>query len=333
MQITEAQKTKLVSILGAMKDNEELDFSMSNHDFREILFSYLENGGCTETSQAEGLEISMPRKEMNLLSDLPMGVYQELASKLEEYGPPCDPGECDECDKDEKEAAQAAEIAALKAKNAGMMKIMGEANDRRQVLASENRQLSARVEMMESVACHACRIEWGDDSPEEEMTKFRLETIEKIQTSLLADLPLVDIVLEGWAEDFIERKKDDGEEPSRDEILKEVVDAWGDNANEHYYGDEDSLQGIADDVENLVKDRKVSHSILIAAAAHLLRHADRETQVKFLEPFLPQDRLQDEVMNEVINTYVECQQESMKHGEITPSDIMEDINTLKKEQK
>jgi len=98
MQITEAQKAKLVSMLGAMKDNEELDFSMSNHDFRDILFSYLENGGCTETSQTEGLEISMSRKEMHLLSDLPIGVYQELASKLEEYGPSCDPGECDECD-------------------------------------------------------------------------------------------------------------------------------------------------------------------------------------------------------------------------------------------
>ena len=87
--------------------------------------------------------------------------------------------------------------------------------------------------------------------------KQSAQLIEDIAARLLADLTLVDVILDGWTDELIERMKDDGEEiPPQDDIRKEVVDAWKSNAPEGYYGEFESLEVIMIHIEHETKNRK-----------------------------------------------------------------------------
>ena len=136
--------------------------------------------------------------------------------------------------------------------------------------AARIEELEAKVENMDMASCSDCRSQWTDEEEtvrgveveqaariDELEVEKQTRLIEDIAARLLADLTLVDVILDGWTDELIERLKDDGEEiPPQDDIRKEVVDAWKSNAPEGYYGEFESLEVIMIHIEHETKNRK-----------------------------------------------------------------------------
>ena len=79
--MTSEHRKLLISMLQAMRDNEDLDFS-DEAGFRETLFGYLENAGDFYSVEDGTIEVSMSRATREMLSDLPMAVYADLGVYL-----------------------------------------------------------------------------------------------------------------------------------------------------------------------------------------------------------------------------------------------------------